>query len=340
MPPDSEASDGRTTMQTSTQRRAPWKVPPKVIERSLQLIALSAIAILALITLFIFREGTPVLFKTGLAFLFGGEWQPMAGKFGIFPMIVGSTVVTIGALIIGLPLALACAIVLAEIAPVRVRIVLKPTIELLAGIPSVVYGFMGVVLLVPWIRNNLGGPGSSVLAGSIILGIMILPTIIGITIDALEAVPRSFREGSRALGATQWQTIRMVVLPAARSGIIAAVILGMGRAVGETMAVIMVAGNSVRVPHSPLDPVRTLTANIALEMGYAAGDHAQALFATAIVLFVIIMALNTLANFARRRRKLGGWWQRLTFSRRPGGAIHPPTPAEEASRGGGPTAPG
>lgn len=297
----------------STGRTAPWSVPPRVIERALQLIALSAIAILALITLFIFREGTPVLVKTGAgAFLFGGEWQPMAGKFGILPMIVGSAFVTIGALAIGLPLALACAIVLAEIAPSRVRIVLKPTIELLAGIPSVVYGFMGVVLLVPWIRTHLGGPGSSVLAASLILGIMILPTIIGITIDALEAVPRSYREGSRALGATQWQTIWMVVLPAARSGIIAAVILGMGRAVGETMAVIMVAGNSVRVPGSILDPVRTLTANIALEMGYAAGDHAQALFATAIVLFAIIMALNTLANFARKRRPGAG----LLFARR------------------------
>ncbi len=209
--------------------------------------------------------------------------------------------VTIGALAIGVPLALACAIVLAELAPPRARALLKPTIELLAGIPSVVYGFMGVVLLVPWIREHLGGPGPSVLAASVILGIMIMPTIIGISIDALQAVPRSYREGSRALGATEWQTIRMVVLPAARSGLVAAVILGMGRAVGETMAVIMVAGNSVRVPHAITDPVRTLTANIALEMGYASGDHARALFATAIVLFVIVMALNSLASLARRR---------------------------------------
>jgi phosphate transport system permease protein len=276
----------------------------KLIARSLQLIAFSAIGILALITLFIFREGAPVLYRTGVgSFLFGGEWEPMKERFGILPMIAGSGLVTAGALAIGVPLALACAIVLAEIAPPKLRGVLKPTLELLAGIPSVVYGFMGVLLLVPWIRTNLGGPGSSALAGSVILGVMILPTIISITIDALEAVPRSYREGSLALGATQWQTIRRVVLPAARSGIVAAIILGMGRAVGETMAVIMVAGNSVRIPHSILAPVRTLTANIALEMGYASGSHAQALFATAIVLFVIVMGLNTIANLARRKRR-------------------------------------
>ncbi len=276
----------------------------KVVHRILQLVAFSAIGILALITLFIVREGAPVLYKTGVGhFLFGREWVPTQGQFGIWPMIVGSAVVTLGALAIGVPLSIACAIVLAELAPPRVRTVLKPTIELLAGIPSVVYGFMGVVILVPWIRSHLGGPGASALAGSVILGIMILPTIIAISIDALNAVPLSYREASRALGATEWQTIRRVVLPAARSGMVAAVILGMGRAVGETMAVIMVAGNSVQVPHSPLDSVRTLTANIALEMGYASGDHAQALFATAIVLFVIVMGLNALASLARRRRR-------------------------------------
>jgi phosphate ABC transporter permease protein PstC len=290
-------------------------VSAKIIHRILQLLAFSAIGILALITVFILREGAPVLYKTGVGHFLGGtDWQPLEGKFGIFPMIIGSALVTLGALAIGVPLAIACAIVLAELAPPRARTLLKPTIELLAGIPSVVYGFMGVVLLVPWIREHFGGPGSSVLAASVILGIMILPTIISISIDALQAVPRSYREGSRALGATEWQTIRMVVLPAARSGMVAAVILGMGRAVGETMAVIMVAGNSVRIPHSLLDPVRTLTANIALEMGYASGDHAQSLFATAIVLFVIIMLLNSLASLARRgRRKRGAepWWRRL-----------------------------
>ena len=180
--------------------------------------------------------------------------------------------------------------------------ILKPTLELLAGIPSVVYGFLGVIWLVPLIRNYLGGPGLSLLAGSIILGIMMLPTVISISIDALAAVPDLYRDGSLALGATRWQTVRRVVLPAASSGIITAIILGMGRAIGETMAVIMVAGNALQIPTSILDPVRTLTSNIALEMGYAAGDHRAALFATGIVLFVIIMILNLSATLITRRR--------------------------------------
>ena len=278
----------------------------RVIEKALLLAALSAIGILALITIFIFREGLPVVFSKGPGeFLTGTVWQPSRGHYGLVPMIVGSAIVTFGALIIGVPLGLACAVVLAEMAPPRARKILKPTIELLAGIPSVVYGFIGMMILVPWIRNNpaLGGTGSSALAASILLGIMILPTIIGISIDAIEAVPRSYREGSRALGATEWQTITGVVIPAARSGIVAGVILGMGRAVGETMAVIMVAGNSVQIPDSILKPVRTLTANIALEMSYASGQHEQALFATAIVLFIIIMILNSLAGLARRKKK-------------------------------------
>jgi phosphate transport system permease protein len=278
-------------------------LPDRVVHRSLAVIAMSSIAILALITVFIFREGGPLLFKVGLANFLGAVWNPGASQYGIRLMIVGSAVVTFGALLIGVPFGIACAIVLAEMAPPRAATLLKPTIEILAGIPSVVYGFMGIVVLLPWIRTHLGGAGASALAGAVILGIMVLPTIIGISIDALQAVPRSYREGSLALGATEWQTTRQVVLPAARSGIVAAVILGMGRAVGETMAVIMVAGNSVQMPHSPLDSVRTLTANIALEMGYAAGDHRAALFATGIVLFAIIMVLNTIANLARGKQK-------------------------------------
>jgi len=278
------------------------KLPDKVVERALAVLAFSSIGILALITLFIFREGGPLMVRAGLGNFFATEWRPGDGQFGIALMIVGSAVVTFGALLLGVPFGLACAIVLAEMAPTRARTLLKPVIEILAGIPSVVYGFMGIVVLLPWIRTHLGGPGASALAGSIILGIMVLPTIIGISIDALQAVPNSYREGSLAMGAARWQTIRRVVLPAARSGLVAAIILGMGRAVGETMAVIMVAGNSVQMPHSPLDPVRTLTANIALEMGYAAGDHQAALFATGIVLFAIIMALNTVANMARGRQ--------------------------------------
>jgi phosphate transport system permease protein len=279
------------------------RLPEKVVERALLMVAMSSIAILGLITIFIFREGAPLIARVGLDNFFASSWQPAAGKYGILLMIVGSFAVTVGALAIGVPLGIACAIVLAEMAPPRARAILKPAIEVLAGIPSVVYGFMGIVVLLPWIRETFGGAGASALAGSIILGIMILPTIIGISIDALQAVPRSYREGSFALGATQWQTIYRVVLPAARSGIVAAVILGMGRAVGETMAVIMVAGNSVQMLGSPLDSVRTLTANIALEMGYAAGDHRAALFATGVVLFVIIMLLNWLANLARGRQR-------------------------------------
>jgi len=278
------------------------RLSDKVVERALMLLAFSSITILALITLFIFREGAPLMARVGLGNFFSTEWRPGEGLFGISLMIVGSTVVTFGALVLGVPFGLACAIVLAEMAPDRARTLLKPVIEILAGIPSVVYGFIGIVVLLPWIRSNLGGPGASALAASLILGIMVLPTIIGISIDALQAVPNSYREASLAMGATRWQTIRRVVLPAARSGLVAAIILGMGRAVGETMAVIMVAGNSVQMPRSPLDPVRTLTANIALEMGYAAGDHQAALFATGIVLFAIIMALNTVANLARGRR--------------------------------------
>ena len=309
-----------------------------LIKRALQLVALSAIGILVLITVFILREGAPVIGRIGVgALLFGGEWRPLAGQFGLWPMIVGSTAVTLGALALGVPLSLACAVVLAEVAPPRLRAVLKPMIEIFGGIPSVVYGFVGVVLLVPWIRDHLGGPGSSVLAAAVILGLMTLPTIIGISVDALQAVPRAYREGSRALGATQWQTIRMVVLPAARSGLVAAVILGMGRAIGETMAVIMVAGNSVRVPHSLLDPVRTLTANIALEMGYAAGDHARALFATAIVLFVIIMGLNGLASLARRRPRRRSFGrlplaQRLRLALRRPASPRPLPPTDDPAR--------
>lgn len=280
-----------------------FRLPEKVVERSLLLVAMSSVAILLLITVFIFREGGPLLVQVGLGNFFSGAWDPQHDQYGIALMVVGSFAVTSGALLIGVPFGIACAIVLAEMAPPRARAILKPAIEVLAGIPSVVYGFMGIVVLLPMIRTHIGGPGASALAGSIILGIMVLPTVIGISVDALQAVPRSYREASLALGATQWQTIRRVVLPAARSGIVAAVILGMGRAVGETMAVIMVAGNSVQMPHSPLDSVRTLTANIALEMGYAAGDHRAALFATGIVLFVIIMILNTLANLARGRLK-------------------------------------
>lgn len=273
------------------------------IERVLFFLALSSIGSLLLITVFIFLEGIPLIAHTGLKnFLLSSYWAPTRGHFGILAMIISSVFVTLGAMVLGVPLGLACAIVLAEFSPRSVKTLLKPTLELLAGIPSVVYGFLGVVWLVPLIRDYLGGPGLSLLAGAVILGIMILPTVISISIDALSAVPDLYRDGSLALGATNWQTVRRVVLPAASSGIITAVILGMGRAIGETMAVIMVAGNALKIPTSLLDPVRTLTSNIALELGYATGRHREALFATGIVLFIIIMILNLTATLITRRR--------------------------------------
>jgi phosphate ABC transporter permease protein PstC len=275
----------------------------KIIALALLAMALSAISGLALITAFIFKEGLPIMLTVGLdKFILSSDWYPTEGAFGIFPMIVGSLAVTAGAMVIGVVFGLGCAVLLTQFAPPRLVSIIKPSIELLAGIPSVVYGFMGVVILVPLIRDCLGGPGLSVLAASIVLGIMVLPTITSISVDALQAVPRSYREGSIALGATVWQTTHRVLLRAARSGIVAAVILGMGRAVGETMAVIMVAGNTPELPHSILSPVRTLTSNIALEMSYATGDRRSALFATGVTLFVIIMVLNTIAlTFSRRR---------------------------------------
>jgi len=264
-------------------------------------LAISSIAALALITVFILVKGLPVIRTVGLfKFIFGMKWAPGQGEFGIFPMIVGSVAVTLGAGLVGVPVGVCCAIFLAEFAPAPLRNIFRPAIQLLAGIPSVVYGFWGLLFVVPLIRNYLGGPGLSILAGSIILGIMILPTIISISEVSLLALPRQYKEGALALGMTHWQTIKSVLLPASKSGIVAAVILGLGRAIGETMAVIMVLGNAVALPTSILDPVRTLTTNIGIEMGYAAGEHQQALFATGIVLFLIIMLLNSTAQYITR----------------------------------------
>lgn len=277
------------------------RVADKSVERVLGLTALSSILVLISITFFIFKEGAPFVYKVGLGNFFSTEWHPTAQRYGISYMVVGTAAVTAGALGLGVPLGIACAVVLGEMAGQRTRALLKPAIEILAGIPSVVFGFIGISVVLPWIREHLGGPGASGLAGALILGVMILPTIIAISLDALRAVPRSYREASLAMGATEWQTIWHVVLPAARSGILAAVILGIGRAVGETMAVVMVTGNAVQLPHSPLAPLRTLTANLALEMAYASGDHRAALFATGVVLFVVIVGLNTLAALVRTR---------------------------------------
>jgi phosphate transport system permease protein len=265
--------------------------------------ALSSLLFLFVIFAFILAEGLPLFVKVGPShIIFGMKWAPTKGHFGIFPMIISSFMVTFGALVFGASLALACATYLSEYAGRKTKLFLKPALELLAGIPSVVYGFLGVVYIVPLIREHLGGPGFSILSTSLVLGIMILPTIISISFDALMSVPPGYREGSLAMGATKWQTVYHVVLPAARSGILASFILGMGRAIGETMAVIMVAGNALKIPTSLTDPLRTLTSNIALELAYASGDHRSALFSTGVVLLVIIMFLNLVANFWVKKR--------------------------------------
>lgn len=266
-------------------------------------LAFSALSSLLLIAIFIFKEGVPFIAGLGpTEFLFSSDWRPQADRFGIYPMIVASFCVTFGAMLLGAPLGIACAVFLNEFVSKPVMRTIKPTIELLAGIPSVVYGFIGVVVVAPLIRSQLGGPGLSILCAAIILGIMVLPTIISISTDALASVPNSYREGALALGATRWQSVHMVTIKAARSGIVAAVILGMGRAIGETMAVIMVAGNTVQIPRSALDSVCTLTAKIAMEMGSATGPHRQALFAIGVVLFLMIMLFNALAMAAMKKR--------------------------------------
>ena len=266
-------------------------------------LALSSISALALITVFIIVNGVPIIAEVGIRdFIFGMSWSPGRGEYGIFPMIVGSVTVTLGAAILGVPIGVCCSVFLTEFAPAALRNVFRPAIQLLAGIPSVVYGFWGLLFIVPFVRNYLGGPGLSILSGSVILAIMILPTVISISEVSILALPRQLKEGALALGMTHWQTIRSVLLPSAKSGIVAAVILGVGRAIGETMAVIMVLGNAVAVPSSILDPVRTLTTNIGIEMGYASGPHQQALFATGIVLFMIIMILNAAAQYITRKK--------------------------------------
>ncbi len=274
-----------------------------LVKYVLTLFALSSLLFLFLIFIFILYEGLPLFHKIGLKnIIFGFKWAPTKGSFGIFPMIVSSFLVTLGALFVGAPMGLSCAIYLSEYSGKKMKMFLKPALELLAGIPSVVYGFLGVVYIVPLIRNHFGGAGFSLLSTSIILGVMILPTIISISFDAITSVPKTYREGSFAMGATKWQTIYKVVIPSAKSGILASFILGMGRAIGETMAVIMVAGNALKIPTSILDPLRTLTSNIALELAYATGDHRQGLFSTGVVLLVIIMVLNYIANFGIKKK--------------------------------------
>ena len=255
-----------------------------------------SILAVALICVFLFANGLPTIFEIGpLNFLLGTEWRPSNDIYGIFPMIVGSIYVTAGALIVGVPVGLLTAMYLSFFASERIKKILLPAIQLLAGIPSVVYGFFGVMVLVPWVAalaDPFDGSGMSMFTASLVLGIMILPTIITVSKTSLDAVPGSYYEGSLALGATHERSVFTIMLPAAKSGVLSAVILGVGRAIGETMAVIMVAGNQPIMPSGLLEGLRTMTSNIVLEMGYATGLHRQALIATGVVLFVFILLIN------------------------------------------------
>lgn len=265
-----------------------------------------SVAAVVVICVFIFGNGVPAIAEIGVFdFLFGTTWRPSNEIFGIGTMIVGSLYVMAGALVIGVSLGILCAIFLANFGSNRVAKVAKAGVQLLAGIPSVVYGFFGLVVLVPFIRANLGGTGQSVLCASIVLGIMILPTIITLSESALKAVPQTYYEGALALGADHERSVMRVVLPAAVSGIMASIILAIGRAIGETMAVIMVAGNQVQLPGAITEGVRTMTANIVLEMGYAADLHRGALIGTACVLFVFILIINFCFSAIKRRNKNG-----------------------------------
>jgi phosphate transport system permease protein len=273
-----------------------------ITEKAFLICSLISILSLVIITVFIFANGVPIFFKVGFTdIIFGMEWKPLEGKFGIFPMIVSSLLVTFGAILIGVSVGLMTAVLLAEISPKNLSKIIKPAVDLLAGIPSVVYGFFGLIVIVPLIDKYFGGGGNSMLAAIIILGVMILPTIVSISETSIRAVPKEYKEGSLALGASHIETIFKVILPAAKSGIFAAIVLGMGRAIGETMAAILVIGNTALLPHSLVDRARTLTTNIAIEMSYAQGLHQQALFATGVVLFIFIMILNIILNVFIRK---------------------------------------
>ena len=262
--------------------------------------ACASIALVAMICFFLFANGLPTIGKIGVSdFLLGQKWRPNNDIYGILPMIMGSLYVTLGACITGVPIGILTAIFMARFCPVSIYKYLKPAVELLAGIPSVIYGFFGLVVMVPSIRDTFGGTGSSMLTASLLLGMMILPTLISVAEAALRAVPDSYYEGALALGAGHVRSVFFTVVPAAKSGIMAAIILGVGRAIGETMAVIMVAGNQARMPQGLLEGVRTMTTNIVIEMGYAADLHRDALIATAVVLFIFIMLINLTFSYLK-----------------------------------------
>ncbi len=266
--------------------------------------ALVSVAAVILICVFLFASGLPAIKEIGLIdFLFGMEWRPSNDIYGIFPMIVGSIYVTAGALIIGVPVGILTAIFMARFCPQSLYKIMKPAINLMAGIPSVVYGFFGLVVLVPFIRDVFGGRGMSLMAASILLGLMILPTIISMSETAIRSVPQSYYEGGLALGASHERSVFFTVLPAAKSGIFAGIVLGVGRAIGETMAVMMVAGNQPLIPAGLTEGVRTLTTNIVMEMGYSTDLHREALIATAVVLFVFILIINLSFTLLKGRSK-------------------------------------
>lgn len=282
------------------------KIKEKIMEVVFAVCACVSIFAVALICIFLFANGLPAMKEIGVFdFLLGQKWKPGNDIYGIFPMILGSIYVTAGAVLVGVPIGLLTAVFLAKFCPDRLYKLLKPAIDLLAGIPSVVYGFFGLCVLVPMVRNvfreSFGGNGNSIFTASLLLGIMILPTIIGIAESAIRAVPDKYYQGALALGATHERAVFRTVVPAAKSGIMAGIVLGIGRAIGETMAVIMVAGNQARMPKGIFQGIRTLTANIVMEMGYATDLHREALIATGVVLFVFILIINTLFSILKRK---------------------------------------
>jgi phosphate transport system permease protein len=288
----------------------------KGIEKTLLAAAAVSVVTVALITIFVFSSGMPAVLRYGVSdFLFGKTWNPVNGDYGILSLVAGTLAVTLTSLVIGIPMGIASAIFIADVIPKRIARIFKFAVELLAGIPSVVYGFVGLIIVVPLVRDKIlplwqhvnpsaQSTGLSVLAGGIVLAIMILPTIVSLSENAITAVPQEYREASLALGANKRETAMHILVPAAKSGILSAVILGMGRAIGETMAVLLITGNVAIPPDSIFAPVATLTGTIALEMGYATPEHQQALFAVGIVLFILIFLLNLIAQSAAK--KMGG----------------------------------
>ena len=279
------------------------KVKEGIMHALFLICACVSILAVVLICVYLFASGVPAIGEIGVTdFLFGTKWKPSSGYYGIFPMIIGSILVTGIAVVIGVPIGILCAVFMSHYCPKKLYRFVKPAINLLAGIPSIVYGFFGLVVIVPIMKELFGGSGKSLLTAGILLGIMILPTVFKTTESSLNAVPKSYYEGALALGATHERSVFFASLPAAKSGILAAIILGVGRAIGETMAVILVAGNQTVIPKSITSGIRTLTSNIVMEMGYAGGLHREALIATGVVLFVFILIINLCFSALKRRK--------------------------------------